>query len=547
MEYEIHIKNPERQYLQISIKINTQGQEKIQLDLASWRPGRYELGNFAKNLRNFQAKNELSEVLNYTKTSKDSWLVDTKNCKTINIYYEYYASELNAGSTYLDPEQLYVNPINCLLYCHDKLENSCTLQLFVPENYQIACARPQKEKNQLHANTIHELFDSPLIASANLRHHSFEVQAHTFHVWAQGGEMLDLEKIATDFQKFTSLQIADFGVFPSAAYHFLLQISPQKAYHGVEHTDSTVIHLGPSTEVMQSLYKELLGICSHELYHVWNIKTLRPKAMLPYNYKAENYTDLTAIAEGITTYLGDWYLYKSGLITLQEFQNELAEHVQKHFDQGAYLYNSLGESAWDTWLDGYTTGVPQRKLSIYSDGALLAFICDARIRKHSANSKTLCDAMRLLYENCTETGYTLEDFQHALQETAGISFADIFREIYWGKNPYTKHLAEAFDAFHWQWQKTESTVHYEKYLGIELKNLRVEKIFPTAQNSPFMLGDIIFACNDMIFANEQDLDIFMAQTHCNTWNFQINRKGKMQMINAKKSSVFLKELHKIST
>jgi predicted metalloprotease with PDZ domain len=280
------------------------------------------------------------------------------------------------------------------LYRHDVLEKPSTLQLFVPENYQIACARPQTEKHKIYANSIHELFDSPLIASANLRHHSFEVQAHTFHLWAQGGEMLDVEKIATDFQKFASLQIADFGVFPSTAYHFLLQISQQKAYHGVEHTDSTVIHLGPSTDVMQSLYKELLGICSHELYHVWNIKTLRPKAMLPYNYKAENYTDLTAIAEGITTYLGDWYLYKSGLITLQEFQNELAEHVQKHFDQGAYLYNSLGESAWDTWLDGYTIGAPQRKLSIYSDGALFAFICDARIRKHSANSKTLCDAMR---------------------------------------------------------------------------------------------------------------------------------------------------------
>jgi hypothetical protein len=89
-------------------------------------------------------------------------------------------------------------------------------------------------------------------------------------------------------------------------------------------------------------------------------------------------------------------------------------------------------------------------------------------------------------------------------------------------------------------------VHYEKHLGIELKNLRVEKVLHTAQNSPFMLGDTILACENMIFANEQDLDIFMAQSHCNTWNFQINRKGTMQMINATKSSVFLRELHKIS-
>ena len=128
------------------------------------------------------------------------------------------------------------------------------------------------------------------------------------------------------------------------------------------------------------LYSELLGVSSHELYHAWNIKTIRPKAMHPYRFREENYSRLGYIYEGVTTYMGDLYLLKSGVFTLSEYLKELEQQFQRHFDNPARFYTSVGDSSFDTWLDGYISGAPGRKLSIYVEGCLLAFVTDFMIR-----------------------------------------------------------------------------------------------------------------------------------------------------------------------
>ena len=104
---------------------------------------------------------------------------------------------------------------------------------------------------------------------------------------------------------------------------FLFQITPYSSYHGVEHHKSTVILLGPSYNIFNSFYTELLGVSSHELYHVWNVKNIRPKAMLPYNFSFENYTDMGYVTEGVTTYMGDRILFESGVFSLDQYFKEL--------------------------------------------------------------------------------------------------------------------------------------------------------------------------------------------------------------------------------
>src|SRR3989304_7536298 len=102
--------------------------------------------------------------------------------------------------------------------------------------------------------------------------------------------------------------------FPFETYHFFFQILPTKFYHGVEHLNSTVIALGPSYNLMKGdLYEDLLGVSSHELFHAWNIKNIRPKEMHPYDYTKENYSKLGYVCEGVTTYYGDLFLYRSGV------------------------------------------------------------------------------------------------------------------------------------------------------------------------------------------------------------------------------------------
>ena len=114
VRYQVHCEQAQQRYIQFSAVFEQDAAlETLQLELPSWRPGRYEIGNFAKNIKGFNAYGEANQSLAVRKTTKDTWIIDTKGSAQIKITYSYYAAELNAGSTFLDPKQLYVNPVNC--------------------------------------------------------------------------------------------------------------------------------------------------------------------------------------------------------------------------------------------------------------------------------------------------------------------------------------------------------------------------------------------------------------------------------------------------
>ena len=360
IHYTFSTENPAAQYVQISMKFEpTNAIEKIQLP--SWRPGRYELGNFAKNVKGFQVFNEKNENLPYKKITKDCWEVQVKNSKIIKVSYDYYASDLNAGSTYLFEEQLYVNPVNCCTYVVGREDEGIILDLKIPEDYVVAGSL-EIEKHTLFASNFDELADSPFICSNSLQHNSYNVEDVLFHVWFQGEVKVDWEKLIPDFTAFSEKQIEKFGSFPVEEYHFLTQIVPFRAYHGVEHSRSTVLLLGPSYAIFKEVYKDLLGVSSHELYHTWNVKAIRPIEMFPYDFTKENYSELGLLCEGVTTYMGDLFLYKSGVFELKEYLNEMNAQLQKHFDNPARFNYSVAQSSFDTWLDGYVPGAPNRKV-----------------------------------------------------------------------------------------------------------------------------------------------------------------------------------------
>ena len=218
--------------------------------------------------------------LNFEKVQSSEWLIDTKNVKKVHVHYNFYASELNAGSTFLSNEQLYVNPVNCFVFTDKAFNEPVELNLNIPDSWDIACSMKQNSKQLIAAN-FDELFDSQFIVSNSLQHKSYEAGGVLFHIWFNGEVKPDWDLLLKDFIAFSEKQITKFTEFPVDEYHFLFQILPFKAYHGVEHTKSTVISLGPSYEVFGKLYKELLGVSSHELYHTWNIKTIRQLRCIP--------------------------------------------------------------------------------------------------------------------------------------------------------------------------------------------------------------------------------------------------------------------------
>lgn len=414
-------------YIAVEARLTTIDTDTVELQLPAWRPGRYELQNFAKNIQRFGVTNEAGHTLPFRKITKDRWLVQTNGATELVIRYNYYANLINAGTSYISDDTdvspwLYVNPVNLCVYAEGRINDPCTLQLAIPADWTVACGLPETDRHTLYARDFYELVDCPLIAAPALHRIQYEARGVAFSVWIAGRMVFDPERVVRDFQRFSEAQIDIFGEFPEAEYHFLTILLPVAHYHGVEHRNSTVLVLGPADEG-EGLYVDLLGVASHELFHAWNIIRIRPEELLPYDFTRENYFQTCFVAEGVTTYYGDHILRRSGVFNEAAYLKELHVTLKRHFENNGQAFQSLLESSWDLWLDGYDKGVPDRKVSVYHKGAIAAMILDLHIRQVSNQTRSLDDVMRLMWQRFGKpvVGYTYADYRAITEEVAGES------------------------------------------------------------------------------------------------------------------------------
>ena len=510
MKYSVSYTKPHQHFIDIEF-ISEVSQPETLIQLPAWRPGRYELGNFAKNVQKWAAFDEKGNSLNFRKITKDCWKVDTKGISELHVKYNYYALDLNAGSTFLDATQLYMNPVNCCVFIPEKTNEKCYLEINLPADYKVACGLSSSPSNDkgvkcFVAKDYHELADSPFIASPSLQHNQFVCAGKEFNLWFQGECKPDWAKLNTDFIKFCNHQLEMMKQAPFDAYHFLFQITPYRTYHGVEHTTSTVLALGPGYNLMKGdLYEDVLGVCSHELFHAWNIKTIRPIEMQPYDYTKENYSKLGYVCEGVTTYYGDYLLFRCGVFTEQQYFKTFDERLQKHFDNFGRFNLSVADSSFDTWLDGYAPGIPNRKTNIYDEGNLLAFVTDMFIRKNSQNKHSLDDVMRHLNEAFAlkGKGYSDVDYKMAVEQFAGQSYDVIYTNYINGKNDYEPLLKEAMNYIGCELQQEPNSKFNEHALGIKVNEVagicKVTAVYmdSVADKAGIALNDDLISINDV--------------------------------------------------
>ncbi|MGW8122953.1 M61 family metallopeptidase [Roseivirga echinicomitans] len=515
MQYSISYTNPNRHIIDISLRLSDVNNEELCLFLPAWRPGRYTVQNFAKHILNLKAYDENGVELSCEKVTKDQWRVAAGSSKTVELKYSFYAFQMDAGNSWLDDEQLYLNFINCLIYAEDRLNDKCEVEIQVPTDYQFATGLTQTGVRKFKTDSFYHLVDSPLVAAAKIRKIEYKVSSSTFYLWIIGYLPKTDDEVIRDFSKFTNLQIEVMGEFPSPDYHFIFQCLPYKHYHGVEHWNSTVITIGPAEKLSErTLYKEFLGVSSHELFHTWNVIRLRPKEMTPYDFQHENYHETGFVTEGVTTYYGDLFLKRSGVFSMEEYHGELNKLLERHYLNEGRNNMSVASSSFDLWLDGYEKGVPGRKVSIYSEGALLALILDLKIRLRSAHQKSLDDVMRLMWQRFGEsqTGYTYQDYQNVCEEVYGASLQDYFENYVSGTSPLENELSQLFPQFGLNFKLKPAEKPEEKIFGLKLIAQEGRYFIDAiAANSPaektLSLKDEVMNCKPDLFQNENNIEI----------------------------------------
>lgn len=488
IHYNISYTYPNRQLIDFELAFNPQ-EETTLLQLPAWRPGRYELGNFAKNIQRLSMQDEKGKAVAFRKVSKDQWQVNTQNILTLSVKYSYYAAEMTAGSCWLDEEQIYINFVNCILFPHNRQEETYRIKLNLPDHYQIVCGLKEVKKFELEAPSFYHLAESPLIASSKPTHWQYEVAGSRFHLWFQGNVHLDKEATLHDFERFTRVQIEAMGDFPCEDYHFIYQFLPYRAYHGVEHFNSTIVILGPAEEIRQrnKLYHDFIGVSSHELFHTWNIIRIRPQEMMPYDYSKENYFTTGYIAEGATTYYGDLFLVRGGVISKQEYIDELNKVFKRHFENFGRFYYSLAASSFDLWLDGYVQGIPNRKVSIYVKGAIISLMLDLTLRKYTQNQHSLDTLMKELWLNFgkEKRGYTPQDIIEIASRLASRDLNPFFNKYVEGVVPVEEDLNALLRTVGCQLKVNDSGSLSERWYGFRALQKEGKLLVGTIEpNSP---------------------------------------------------------------
>lgn len=552
MKYIVKFNNAERHYINLELVVDTSKVNSLKMQLPAWRPGRYELGNFAKNIKDFSVLSGDGKTIPFTKKTKDLWQIECTEFTQVNVSYSYYASELNAGSTFLDNNQLYINPVNCMLYNVDDYGASFEIEFSIPSDYHLYSSLKSISKNTLYATNFEELADSPIIASNNAQSKSITLNNINFNFCFQGEINIDWNRLLQDFKLFIEYQIQLFGSFPHKDFLFLFQITPYSSYHGVEHHKSTVILLGPSYDIFKNFYSELLGVSSHELYHVWNVKNIRPQEMAPYDFSRENYTQMGYVTEGVTTYMGDRILYESGVFSLNQYFEELQKLFQRHFHNDGRNHYSVAESSWDSWLDGYVAGAPARKVSIYVEGALISLICDAKIRKSTSYKKSLHDVMKSMYQGSDKLSpYDKKIYKEKLESISKSSFDDVFNNLIYNTLDFSNYLESALEVFGWKYE-IEKSKNWSWQYGFKTKStsgkVEIENVLEksAAYNSSLVFKDQIIAVNNFYLENnlEHWLEYFKDEDVVLTINrggrvleLKINKRNNYQYFNYKISKI----------
>jgi predicted metalloprotease with PDZ domain len=409
--YQISCANLASQLIELTLSVDIEDKSPVEIQLPAWRAGRYQLANYAQNIRNFHAVDQKKNTLFFEKTSKDRWIIYPQNPGKIQIHYQYWAGKMDAGSAWVDDQQVYINLVNCCFEIIGRGHEAIQITLDLPEYDKRMSTLILHDSNSWKAENFQMLADSTILAAKSLARLDYRAAATDFNLWINGEVHFDKNLLLDSFKAFTEKVIADFGEFPELEYHFIFQLLPYPHYHGVEHRRGTVITFGPAESLQDpEVMEELLSISCHELYHAWNVCRIRPKELLPYDFSKESYTNTGLVLEGITTYMGDLYLLKSGAYDLSTYLRHLEKIIARESATFGWKNYTILESSLDLWLDGYVPGIPDRKVNIYTRGALLALCIDIRLLK---SGSSLASVMKKMWEQFGKPmfGYTLQDFE----------------------------------------------------------------------------------------------------------------------------------------
>ena len=511
-----------RQHL-IHVTLRFLAQPTQILSLPTWIPGSYLIREFAKHIESVKAYDEAGRQLKITKFEKNQWRLYNTDYELITVEYDVYAYDLSVRGAYVDQTRLYVNPACVCLGLQDQEHSPIELEIFLPEelkHFQIATGLSAKSlvkgRYTLKADNYAQLIDAPFELADQTRF-SFEAHgiAHEFVV--SGQHAMNAERMKQDIEKICSTEIAMFGSAPFENYTFMT-MATGNSYGGLEHPNSTSL-ITPRDDLPKADepaepsadYQRFLGLCSHEYFHSWLVKFIRPENLATYDLNKESLTSLLWIFEGFTSYYDDLILYRSGVISQASYLKLLKTQIDRYLQNPGRFIQTVSESSFDAWIKFYRQDENSNNAgtSYYNKGCLVALCLDLGLR---IKGSSLDLVMRKLYEN-TQKGIQVNErtIFDICQELTGDHWGEQINHLI--NTTEELPLDQLFPEFGIQFElKNEKTLAFglkvaEKPEGVLIQQVRRDG---TGANAGLSANDVIIAI-DGLKASEKLLNKYAKQ------------------------------------
>lgn len=432
--YTVQLKDPATQQFNVVTDIKNIDQPRLDLALPTWTPGWYVMENYAKNLLRFTVRDEKGNWIQPRMTRKQTWSVDTKGLKQIRVEYSYRATILGLNQAKITPEYAFFTGIQLFLEPVGHRKEPSTLKFDIPTGWNLLSPlKDTSDPKTFVAADYDTLVDAPaLMGKFDVTEFSVEGKPHYFAAAPAGVFSAEKSKKFTELLASTiKAQSAIFGGLPYEKYvaYYFFRPAESNASGALEHLNSYVA-FAPAGE--RSTPEQIIGTGSHEFFHLWNVKRIRPSEMWPYDYSRENETPNLWFSEGFTNYYGIVGTYRGGVTSKENFLSRVADAAAGIENSEARKFIPPASSSNITWV-GYDT--PQAfSISYYTQGQNIAALLDLSIRNDTNGVSSLDDVLRTLYKDnyLKGRGFTTEELISVINRITKKDYRDFFNNYIFG-------------------------------------------------------------------------------------------------------------------
>jgi len=510
IRYTIRFPAPETHYMEVAATLPTGGRATIELTMAVWTPGSYLIREYERNVERVTAVAS-GRPLSIEKSAKNRWRVVTGGAPTVTVAYGVFAHEMSVRTNWVEAGYALINGAPTFMTLADGVVRPHEVTLSLPAGWtrSMTGMRARPGVNQYVAPDFDTLVDSPILAG-NPTVHEFTVGGKRHYLVNEGETaQFDGARAARDFEAIVRQEERFWGELPYDKYLVLNVVAANRG-GGLEHKNSTVVIASRGTTTSHNAYLSWLTTLTHELFHAWNGKRLRPVELGPFDYEREATTRSLWVVEGLADYYGDLLALRAGLLTRDEFLSSLSATIAEVQSTPGRLLQSIESASYDAWIRYYRPdeNSPNVSVSYYSKGRILGFLLDARIRRLSGSAKSLDDVMRAAYAKYSGArGYTPDQFRSVAEQVAGSSLGDFWAR--WVKGTEDLDYSDALTTFGLRFGAAAATGRAS--LGVTTRNDAGRLIVsPAAQNggetptpAGLLTDDEILAINGRRVAADQ--------------------------------------------